>query len=60
VQWKLEKLDPDGTEATLVKLALGKLKRTGRGVIYYEVKKIDPDENRQFYHVLTYDLPAAR
>lgn len=60
VQWKLEEPDPNGITGTVVKLAVGRLKRSGRGVIYYDVKAIGPDAKTRISYVLEYDLPSRQ
>lgn len=57
-EWKLVKLDANGVTGTIAKLAVGQLKRSGRCVIYYDVKKISPDGKTRIAHVLNYDVPV--
>ena len=42
VQWKLESLGETPGTGTIVKFALGKLTRDGRGILYYDAKEIKP------------------
>jgi hypothetical protein len=56
-QWKTEKLDVNGITGTVAKLAVGKLKPSDRGVIYYDVKNVSLDGKIRISHVLNYDLP---
>jgi hypothetical protein len=56
-QWKLEKPDPSGIAGTVAKLAVGRLKRSGRCVIYYDVRRISLDGKTRISHILNYDTP---
>ena len=58
VQWKLENPGPNGITGTFAKLAVGRQKRSGRCVIYYDAKKFGLDEMTRISNVLIYDLPA--
>lgn len=57
IQWMMEKPDPNGITGTVAKLAVGKLKQSGRCVIYYDVRKATPDAKTRISHVLNYDAP---
>ena len=48
---------PDGVSGTVAKFAFGKLKQSGRCVIYYDVKHISVEGNTRISQVLNYDLP---
>jgi len=56
-QWKLEKTDPNGITGMVANLAVGKLKQSGRCVIYYDVRKVSLDGKVRISHVLNYDMP---
>lgn len=60
VQWKLEEAGADSVTGTVVKLALGKQVRSGRGVLYYDAKRVTSDEIVQITRVLTFDPPPKR
>ena len=53
VQWRLAQPESNA----VAKLAMGKLKQSGRCVIYYDVRKISPEEKTRISHVLNYDAP---
>lgn len=57
-QWKLNDFDPSGITGTAAKLAVGKLRQSGRSVIYYDVRRISLDGKTRISHVLNYDMPA--
>lgn len=42
--WKLEEIVDDGPFGTIVQLALGRRSIDGRGVLYYKVQRIIPDQ----------------
>jgi hypothetical protein len=58
-QWRLEDPDSNGIVGTVAKLAVGKLKQSGRCVIYYDVRKISPGGKKRISHVLNYDVPST-
>jgi hypothetical protein len=60
IQWKLQKFEEQPMRATSVKFALGKLKESGRGILYYDVKQIGEKSKNVFYYVLVYDLKQTR
>lgn len=60
VEWRLEKLDPDAMSRTAAKLLLGTLKRSGRCVINYEVKKLGAEGMTRIAHTLEFDPPARQ
>lgn len=60
IQWKLENVDLATGKGTIVKFAIGKLKDTDRGIIYYDVKQVTDDSRTFLHYVLFYDLNAAR
>jgi hypothetical protein len=60
VQWKFERANPDGISGTFAKLAIGKLKRTGRGVIYYDVLAAAKVGQVRIKYILNFDLPMPK
>jgi len=58
VQWRLDVPGPDVIPDRVVNLALGRLKRSGRCVLYYDVKKFGSDGLKRITYTLYYDLPA--
>jgi len=58
IQWK--KVEEKPSSATAVTFALGKLKDSGRGMLYYDVKHVEEESKAVFYYVLLYDLKTAR
>jgi hypothetical protein len=60
IQWKLEKAEEDPARITAVKFALGKLKGSGRGLLYYDVKQVGEKAKTVFSYVLQYDLKPSR
>lgn len=57
IQWALDDVAPDGIDAIFAKLAIGRQTRTGRGIIYYDVKIRSSEGKNRISHVLTFDLP---
>ncbi|QDT76623.1 hypothetical protein GmarT_00450 [Gimesia maris] len=57
VQWKGNLTEADGVTGSVAKLAMGKIKKSGRCVIYYDVRKITPGEKTHISHILNYDAP---
>jgi hypothetical protein len=60
IQWKLEKVEEEPASATSVKFALGKLKESGRGILYFDVKQISEKSRTVLYYLLQYDLKPSR
>ncbi|MCK9431962.1 MAG: hypothetical protein PHQ84_01780 [Candidatus Omnitrophica bacterium] len=59
VQWKLENIPsaPGSVSGAVVKLALGRLTKSGRGILYFNVKEVSPEGKlRRVDKVLFYDL----
>ncbi|WP_299462941.1 hypothetical protein [uncultured Gimesia sp.] len=57
VQWKGNPSGANGATGAVAKLAIGKIKKSGRCVIYYDVRKITPGEKTHISHILNYDAP---
>lgn len=53
-QWKFENAAPNGVPSTVAKLGVGRLKKSGRCVIYYDVKLIGTDGNTRISHILNF------
>jgi hypothetical protein len=60
IQWNLEDVNLATAKGTIVKFAIGRLKDTERGIIYYDVKQITDDSRIALHYVLFYDSKAAR
>lgn len=58
IQWSLSELKLQELSGKEVKLAAGKLKNTGEGILYYDVKNINKSENKsvQFSYIVYYPL----
>jgi hypothetical protein len=66
VQWSLNEFDDDSMQqkslndikGKAVKLAVGKLEKTGEGILYYDVKDIDMSQNKKtvFSYIIYYPL----
>jgi hypothetical protein len=56
LQWKLEKGSERTSEVTIVRLCLGRLVKSSRGITYYEVKCTGPEANKAVTYILQYDL----
>jgi len=59
LQWKLEEIEEEPARVTSVKFALGRMKESGRGILYYDVKQISEKLRTEFYHILQYDLQTS-
>ena len=59
-QWKLENPDANGITGTVVKVGLGKVKKSGRCVVLYDVKRIKLDAKMRISHILMYDVPRNK
>ena len=67
VQWSLNDFDEDSMkqkslnqiQGKEVKMAVGKLDKTGEGILYYDVKDIDMPKNKNnvFSYIIYYPLP---
>ena len=57
MRWRLEKLDPDSV--TIAELSVGKLRESGRCVIYYKTTKRTPEGATSIRRILCYDLPGT-
>jgi hypothetical protein len=60
VQWKLQKDEREPARSTSVLFALGKLKESGRGVLYYRVMQTSEQPPLNIYYFLEYDLRRDR
>lgn len=58
-EWTLEKPGAELGSGTFVHFALGKLTKTGRGILYYEVKQGNGQTAKSLLVVLYYDLNAS-
>lgn len=60
IEWKFEKFDKETDfpkNATIVKFALGKLKATGRGFMYYDAKVMQNEKPQEsFSWIIEYDI----
>lgn len=57
IQWKFEHLTPDLSSGAVVKLALGRRDEDGRGILYYNARRIKGRSAQSVRYVLYYDLP---
>jgi len=55
-EWRLEQGSPTTGELTIVKFAIGKLKDTGRGILYYDVNQTSKGARVRHQYILQYDL----
>jgi hypothetical protein len=60
IQWKLEDSGDPTQGSTLVKLALGALVQSGRGLLYYDARQISPSSKVDHRHILIYDLRPTK
>ncbi|GJM23811.1 MAG: hypothetical protein DHS20C16_02260 [Phycisphaerae bacterium] len=58
VQWAVRDFDTATMTGVVEKLALGRLSRTGRYILYYNLAKAGSDESNRSSLILTYDLPS--
>lgn len=61
VEWRLDEGDPSKESAFMLRLSLGQLVRTGRGILHFEVRRYlmgKPPEQGE--RILIYDFPAPR
>jgi hypothetical protein len=56
LQWKLEQGSERPLRFTIAKLALGKLQKSGRGILYYDASHFDGRLQKTVQYVLSYDL----
>ncbi len=59
VQWKFEKFGPQLGMGTTIAFALGRLIKTGRGILYYDVSETTEKSARSLLDVLYYDLKTS-
>jgi hypothetical protein len=60
IQWQLERAEKEPVCNTVVRLALGKLKDSGRGMIYYDVKEITEESRTRRFHILQYEITKTQ
>lgn len=60
LQWRLEDSGDPIRGSTVVKLALGALVQSGRGLLYYDARQISPSSKVDHRHILIYDLRATK
>lgn len=59
VSWKHEALTGDGTSGTLINFNLGRLQESGRGILYYDAKRVaNGTMQNRATRIVTYDLPT--
>ncbi len=59
MSWKHEALTDGGMNGTLINFNLGRLQESGRGILYYDAKRIANGALQgRATRILTYDLPA--
>jgi hypothetical protein len=59
MSWKHEALTDGGRSGTLINFNLGRLQESGRGILYYDAKRVvDGTMQNRATRILTYDLPA--
>lgn len=58
VQWSGEVVEPERSFGASVQLAIGRLSRDGRGILYYDAHWIDGDAIDRAVLILLYDLPS--
>lgn len=59
ILWKLLESSPNVGQGTAVQFGLGKLKETGKGILYYDVRKNDGAMKNRASYVLRYELPTT-
>lgn len=58
VSWKREEMDDSASNGTLINFNLGRLQESGRGILYYDARRIaDGALTSRVTRVLTYELP---
>jgi hypothetical protein len=60
VQWMLQEVDRKAGKQTVITVAFGKLKKSGRGLLYFDFKQSGKNAKPPFFYVLQYDLKAAK
>lgn len=59
MSWKHEALTGGGTSGTVINFNLGRLRESGRGILYYDAKRVaNGTMQKHATRILTYDLPA--
>lgn len=59
-QWKLQNVDDESDRRTSVQFAIGVLKNSGRGIVYYKASRVGGNSPVSFSHVLQYDIIKIR
>jgi hypothetical protein len=59
-QWKSERGSLVGLSAKTVKLALGRLSESGRGILYFDLGELDRKGTKSISYILLYDLKATQ
>lgn len=60
VQWKVAKVEEKPARSTSMQIALGKLKESGRGILYYNLSQVSDQSRVNARYVLQYDLKGHR
>jgi hypothetical protein len=60
VQWKLVSVEEKPARSTSIQFALGKLKESGRGILYYNVSQVSEQSRVNVYYVFQYDFKRDR
>ncbi len=58
--WRLETLEENPLNGTVVKFSLGRLEKTDRGILYYDVKQVDPGSKTRITYILLFDLKPPK
>jgi hypothetical protein len=60
LQWKLEKISKSPPTATQVKFGLGRVVKSGRGMLIYDVTHLEAKSKKLVTYILQYDLKPLR
>jgi hypothetical protein len=60
VQWRAQEIDDKRGTKLFLKVAIGKRTRDGRGLLYYDARRVTPAGREQVTQILLYDLAAPR
>ncbi|HEX2078570.1 MAG TPA: hypothetical protein VHG08_12700 [Longimicrobium sp.] len=56
--WSLEEVSPDGRDGTVVSLSVGRLRESGRGVLYWQARQVRGGQPvLRIVRILFYDVP---